>query len=399
MKPALELWHEACFYLKFYYFGHSTLRLAPKIRRMTATLIQDLRGKRGEFKDAHRYIEELRGAIADSHTLFHNADEYSKLVRIYSGKIQYDSGFGLDFLTSNDSGTEILINEVLADSPAAMLGIQPFDRVVRVNKKRLSSKENLNWYLSQVSFVELLIARGSVNNPIEFQVSLQKTRLPDLKLPYVYRYSPPSQTTPIFVLRIPSFRGNKSIAPRVHQLVRQIQEIGAKSLILDLRGNDGGAVSECYGAASAFVLEAKNLSQTRLQSYTVGYDGWRCMTNDPRDQKNYDIPEPAFWQGKTVVLVNLVTSSCGEVMANLLQRHQILVLGETTDGRLNTTAEFWQLSDGSALQITNARTLDLTKKPLPEFVTPNEKMADDQAKTVNTGNDALLERAYHLLKM
>jgi carboxyl-terminal processing protease len=74
------------------------------------------------------------------------------------------------------------------------------------------------------------------------------------------------------------------------------------------------------------------------------------------------------------------------------------VLGESTYGILDTATEFWQLADQSALAITYVRTLNPDGSRVPERVTPDVPVRDDNNAAFETGRDPLFERAYSLLQ-
>lgn len=113
-------------------------------------------------------------------------------------------------------------------------------------------------------------------------------------------------------------------------------QAGATNLVLDLRSNPGGYVSEAVGVASQFLA-----SGVVYVSENAG--GTKTSVSVDRGQHPTDLP--------MVVLVNHSTASGAEIVAGALQdHHRAQVVGETTFGT-GTVLNRFDLSDGSALWI------------------------------------------------
>lgn len=74
------------------------------------------------------------------------------------------------------------------------------------------------------------------------------------------------------------------------------------------------------------------------------------------------------------------------------------MIGEPTYGVGNTVVAFSFLSDGSALQVTTARSVTADSTPYPERVTPTQAVTDSLEAINLTGRDAVLEAALQLMK-
>jgi carboxyl-terminal processing protease len=119
----------------------------------------------------------------------------------------------------------------------------------------------------------------------------------------------------------------------VEQLLRQ----GARGIILDLRGNGGGLISEAVSVASIFLADGTIAS-------TAGRNSPRQVFTATGKAIAGKIP--------VVVLVDHGTASASEIVTAALQdRHRALVIGSHTFGK-GVFQEVQQLPNGGALDIT-----------------------------------------------
>jgi carboxyl-terminal processing protease len=125
------------------------------------------------------------------------------------------------------------------------------------------------------------------------------------------------------------------------QSMEKLQAKGMKSLILDIRGNGGGLVSQATNIADEFI------DSDKLIVYTQG-------TNT--DKREYRAgKEGVFEKGKLVVLVDELSASASEILAGALQdSDRATIIGRRTFGK-GLVQEQYGLSDGSAIRLTVAR--------------------------------------------
>jgi carboxyl-terminal processing protease len=111
---------------------------------------------------------------------------------------------------------------------------------------------------------------------------------------------------------------------------------GATGIVLDLRGNPGGYVSEAVGVASQFLATG---------DVFVTEDALGARTATPVQTGGVALTDPL------VVLVDRTTASSAEIVASALQdAHRANVVGVTTFGTGTVLGQF-MLDDGSALRI------------------------------------------------
>jgi len=135
---------------------------------------------------------------------------------------------------------------------------------------------------------------------------------------------------------------NDSTAHDVERTVDSLVKAGAHGLIIDLRGNPGGLLTQGVAMADLFLDKGAKIASTR---------GRPAAANAEFVDK-----APQRWPGRPiVVLVNGNTASAAEVFAGALQDHDRAVLiGRQTYGKGNAQVVL-QLEDGGALKLTSAR--------------------------------------------
>jgi carboxyl-terminal processing protease len=123
--------------------------------------------------------------------------------------------------------------------------------------------------------------------------------------------------------------------------LEKLQAAGMKNLMLDLRGNGGGYITQAVNIADEFIEGDK------LLVYTQG-------TNI--DRKDYKASkEGVFEKGKLVVLIDELSASASEIVAGALQDwDRATIVGRRSFGK-GLVQEQYGLSDGSAIRLTVAR--------------------------------------------
>ncbi len=122
-----------------------------------------------------------------------------------------------------------------------------------------------------------------------------------------------------FQARVAGDEDYRSTTRDVRRLIGELRKEGIDSLVLDLRDNGGGHLSEATGLVGLFV-ERGPVVQLRETSGRI---------------EVLDDPEPGVaWDGPLVVLVNRASASASEIFAGAIQDyHRGLVVGQQTYGK------------------------------------------------------------------
>jgi len=140
-------------------------------------------------------------------------------------------------------------------------------------------------------------------------------------------------------VRITTF-ANSKVADDVHDAIGRLDRAGMRRLLLDLRDNGGGLVSEAGNVAGEFLPRGAVVYTTEGRKESV-----RKTTKVSR----------SFWRSERsyalVVLVNRGTASASELVAGALQDHdRALIVGGPTFGKA-LLMQGMPLTDGSLMML------------------------------------------------
>jgi carboxyl-terminal processing protease len=178
--------------------------------------------------------------------------------------------------------------------------------------------------------VHITVLREGVDKPIEFAVVRDEIPRYSVDLHFIIRPG-------IGYMHVSGFNETTE-----HEVGQALDEMGdLKGLILDLRQNPGGLLSEGVGVADKFLRKGQIIvshhgrsSPEKRYSATHGNGG-----------KEYPL----------VVLVNRGTASAAEIVAGAIQDHDRgLIAGETTFGK-GLVQTVYPLSENTGLALTTAK--------------------------------------------
>ena len=159
----------------------------------------------------------------------------------------------------------------------------------------------------------------------------------------------------IAYLQVDSF--DSGVAESFKKQVTELVNKGAKGIIIDLRSNGGGIVSEATGIADLFLKKDETILITKSKIAN------EQLTVSKNDAIITDIP--------VVILVNEGTASASEILAGALKDKypNTTIVGMKTYGK-GVIQTLYSLSDGSGLKITTE-----------EYYTPNHNKINKEGIT------------------
>lgn len=237
-------------------------------------------------------------------------------------------------------GTRVVLGDIFADGGAAKAGLATGDEIVRIGSDPVAGlgRKDVSRRLrgKQGTPVVLLVRTGGEGDPRPVTVVRSRVHVPSVRGVAMLADEPGTG-----YLRLTSFKSGTE--RELRKGVADLSGRGARRLVLDLRGNPGGALLEAIGTAGVF-LDGGRVIETRGRTFGAT---WK-----------YDVPVLArqAWAGPLVVLVDGRTASAAEVLAAALARHKrARLVGERTYGK--GAAQIYMGISGaeSAVSVTVAR--------------------------------------------
>lgn len=302
-------------------------------------------------------------AVDDKYSYYMTAEEYKEWANLVTGTF---TGVGIAF--SQDTDGSFVVNRVMEGGPAALAGMKAGDEILKVDGKTYKDSNEMAAAIrgEEGSSVELTYKRKDR----EKTVSLVRAEVKELSvyasmLKGDYGY-----------MQITSFE--EETAKQFETELKNLENKGAKGLVIDLRNNPGGMMEQSIEIADMLLPEA-------MITYTEDKNGKKETYNS--DEHCTKLPY--------VLLVNENSASAAEIVAAAIKDNEGgKLVGETTFGKgiIQGTID---LQDGSAMSLTIMQYFSPKGNEIHENgVEPDYavKLPED-AKT-----DKQLEKALELLK-
>ncbi len=329
-------------------------------------------------EDTYDAIEKMLATLDDPFTRLLRPDQYRSLQVNTSGELM---GVGLQIALDGETG-DLTVIAPLDDSPAEHAGIQPRDRILKIDgfpTSKLTLDESATRMRGPIGTrVTLTLLREGSTTPEDVLLVRDRIALN----PVSAELRSDLAQTPFGYIRLSQFSANAT--EEVAHAIQSLEQQGAKAYILDLRNNPGGLLQSGIEIARLWLDEGTIV-------YTVNRQGILG---------SFDAVGSALTQAPLVVLVNPGTASASEILAGALQdNHRAILVGEKTFGK-GLIQSLFDLSDGAGLAVTVAKYetpnhTDINKLGImPDRVIPSESLFRSQ---VATAADQQYQAALELL--
>jgi carboxyl-terminal processing protease len=264
-------------------------------------------------------------------------------------------------------GTSLVVSQVASGSPAGSAGVEPGD-VLRAVEGRSTTGQSP----ADVAAVLRGATGTSVSVLLRHGGALRTLRLTRADVPAL-EVTSAMVSAEVGRITVPAF--SRGTGHQVRDAFAALKSKGAHGVVLDLRGNPGGLLTEAVETASTFLDRGEVVSYTRRDASPTRLDAeGRGDTRTP-----------------LVVLVDGGTASAAEVVTGALQdRGRAVVVGSRTFGK-GSVQEPTTLSDGSTLALTVARyTLPSGRSVEGVGIEPDiEVVAADQSVALRRATEVL----------
>ncbi len=279
-----------------------------------------------------QFYPKLLGLL-DPHSAYIPTSELQSVTEDLEGSF---SGVGVSFQIINDT---VNVIEVVAGGPAEKVGILAGDRILRADTVDLTGKNATNEMVFKTlrgvkgTKVNLVISRYSSKTPLNYDVVRGDVPVNSVDCTYLLNDS-------TGYVRVSKFA--RTTADEFHAALADLMLRGAKSYVVDLRGNSGGYMDQAILMAEEFLPKGRMIVYTKgkipeYQSMAVTRD------NGP------------FADASLIVLTDEYSASASEIFAGAIQDNDRgLVVGRRSFGKglvQNQTI----LPDSSGIRLTIAR--------------------------------------------
>lgn len=243
----------------------------------------------------------------DPYTVYFNEQDVVKFKINNTGEYT-----GIGALINRKEG-KLIITEPYKDYPADKAGLKAGDEIIQIGDINLVDfKEDASQLL-----------KGAKNTKIDIKykrqgkISSTQLVLDEVEVKAVSFFTKIDDKTGYVVLT--QFNSKASLETK--RAVEQLKQQGAEKIILDLRGNPGGLLSEAVNICNLFV--PKNEIIVTTKSHIEKYNSIYKTTKEPIDT---EIP--------LVILVNGRSASASEIVAGALQDlDRAVVIGSRSFGK------------------------------------------------------------------
>lgn len=325
-------------------------------------------GKLEQSKLIEGMKQGLVNAAGDPYTEYMTAEQTKEFNSDLNGTF---SGIGAEL--GKDGGTIVVVAPI-AGFPAEKAGLKSKDVIAEIDGEStygLSVSEAVKKIRGEEGTeVKLRVIRNKQED-LNFTIKRENITIPSVE----------SKMLDNNVGYIKISRFSDDTVQLTRQAAEDLKNQGAKSMILDLRGNPGGLLEAAVGVSSIWLPNGKTVLQEKRDGVVI---------------KTYDSTGNPVIEGMpTVILIDDGSASASEIVAGALKDNgAATLLGNKSYGK-GSVQTIENLPDGSSIKITIARWYTPNGRNIDkEGIEPDQKV--DQSD--NPTEDTQLQAAQENLK-
>lgn len=269
----------------------------------------------------------------DPHSMYIAVSDLEKVNRDLESSFY---GVGVQFQIMQDS---ICVVEVVSGGPAEHVGLLAGDRIIEVDGRKMTGKDVTNEDVMNAlrgakdTEVVVKVRRSTSPKPLTF--TIVRGEIPSVSVDASYLIN---DTTGY--VRVNKFASNTY--SEFIQAINALRVRGAKSYILDLRGNTGGLLDQAILMANEFLPPMQSIVNVKGRK-------------SDEDANWLSDGQGIFPYDQLVILVDEFTASSSEIVAGAMQDNdRALIIGRRTFGK-GLVQRAITLSDSSQMRLTVQR--------------------------------------------
>ena len=264
----------------------------------------------------------IRGMLRtlDPHSSFFSTTDYNRLQEEQQGKYY---GLGITIRPeAPGSGRVVIVEPPAPGTPAYKVGLRAGDVISKIEGKPIEDWDINREVIPNLkgprgTIVRITVDRAEEFEPINF--TIERDAIPLYTIKFVVEIRPR-----IGYLRINKF--SETTHKELGEALDELDEASLEGLILDLRDNPGGSLSQAIAVADRFLEKGQLIVSTRNQRK-------HRAEHQPKGRE-HRAPEGRRYYYPMIVLINGNSASASEIVAGALQDHdRALIVGETSFGK------------------------------------------------------------------
>jgi carboxyl-terminal processing protease len=292
---------------------------------------------------SYKAIQSMLDVLHDKgHTRFLTPQDVQAENQQLSGTF---TGVGI-YLHQDPKTKQLIITSPIPGSPAEKAGLKHGDIITAINNVSTAGKDvpGVSTLIQGKAgtSVTITVQRPSTGQTLKIPIVRAQITVPNVLMHYIAE----DHIADIQLVQFAS-----GVSNQLRDAIQQAKKLGAHKIILDLRENPGGYLSEAVDTASEFMKTGNVLLEQDSSGKRTPYavTGSTVDTSDP-----------------IAVLINGDTASAAEIVSGALQDNKrAILIGVKTFGT-GTVLEEYSLSDGSAILLGTQ-----------EWLTPNGSFIRD----------------------
>ena len=292
-------------------------------------IIDNYYGEYDEQKLLDAALSGVLDALGDPHTVYIDESSVDNFNIQLKGNY---TGLGIEIY---NSGNDIIISKVFANSPASKAGLQANDHILKVNDQDVSGmkvKDFASIIKSDRNNFKLVIKRSDEIKEIDVDKQ-------DVIIDSVSSKTYSEKGKSIGYLDISIFADNTYT--QFKEKLEELERSGIDSLIIDVRNNTGGHLTSVENIISLFLDSSHVIYKMEDAS------GIKEYYSTGKETKTYPI----------IILTNASSASASEILtASLKEEYGAKSIGKKTYGK-GSAQELRTLPDGTQYKITTHKWL------------------------------------------
>ena len=327
-------------------------------------------------KKKHAMIEAATEAMVKE-----LGDKYTAYIKPAQSK-EYEEGLngeleGIGAFVEMLDG-KVVITAPITGSPAELSGIMPGDIVTHVDGVCIED-ESLTDSVQKIkgpagTKVVLKILRGNQN--IEINVIRGKIQIPSVTLKW-------ERSVPILGLHQFNRTTGEALLKKITE---EILPKSKRGIILDLRNNPGGYLTEAVEIGEIFLKKGQTVFSTEYKN----------SSHDYVSTKNGELKD----MNKIIVLQNKGTASASEILISALKDYnRVRIIGETSHGK-GVVQNLSQYNNGGILKVTIAKWISpkgtwLNKKGIVPDIEIDSPTLEQKKQNIDPQLDRAIQELLH----